>query len=501
LRRRLLLAALALACAAGPARAAAPSLLFQDALIADGLGSPLRRGDVRLEGGRIAAVGVRLPRRPGDRVVSARGRVIAPGFIDLHNHLDRQVLEMPDAATQVAQGITTALVGVDGGGPSSVREFLSRLDGQPPALDVATMIGHGTVRTAVMGEDYKRTARPAEVAGMAALVARGMEDGAFGLSSGLEYDPGYYASTDELVALAREAAVRGGLYVSHIRNEADRTLEALREAVEIGRRAGLPVHVSHLKLGSAARWGRAEEALQVLRDGRRHVDVTADCYPYDFWSSTTYVLMPGGRTWDDRDAWARGLADVGGASRVLITEFPPDRSFEGHTLAEVAKARGRDPADVLMDIVARGGAGILCTAMDERDVTAFLKDPLVMIASDGGIRVAHPRGAGTFPRVLARYVRERQAMTLEAALYKMTGMPARRLGLRDRGVLRPGLRADVVVFDPAVVADRATAERPQETPAGIEWVVVGGVPVLEAGRRTGARPGRAVRRPTRVSAP
>jgi N-acyl-D-amino-acid deacylase len=499
-RRRLLVLVLALAGASAPGHAAPPAILFEDALVADGTGNPLWRGDVRVEGGRIAAVAVRVGRRRGDRVVSARGRVIAPGFIDLHNHLDRQILDMPDAATQTAQGITTALVGLDGGSPPSIGEFLGRLDAQSPALDVAALVGHGTVRTAVMGEDYKRTARPDEVARMAALVARGMDEGAFGLSSGLEYDPGYYASTDELVALAREAAVRGGLYVTHLRNEADRVLEALREAVEIGRRAGLPVQVSHLKMGSAAVWGRAADALQVLREGRRRVDVTADWYPYDFWSSTTYVLMPGGRAWDDRAAWAQGLADVGGAGRVLITEFAPDRSLEGHTLAEAARTRGRDPADLLMDIVARGGAGILCTAMEERDLAAFLRDPLVMVASDGGIRVAHPRGAGTFPRVLGRYVREGKVIPLETAIYKMTGMPARRIGLRDRGALKPGLRADVVLFDPSAVADRSTAQRPQDPPAGIEWVLVDGVPVVEAGRRTGARPGRALRRgDTRVS--
>ena len=397
MRRRLLLLFVLALTAPAAGHAGPPPILFEDALIADGTGNPLRRGDVRLEDGRIAAVGVRVSPRRGDRVVPARGRVIAPGFIDLHNHLDRQILEMPDAATQVAQGITTALVGLDGVSQPSIGEFLGRLDAQPPALDVATLVGHNTVRSAVMGEDYKRTARPDEVGRMAELVARGMHEGAFGLSSGLEYDPGYYASTHELVVLAREAAAGDGLYVTHLRNEADRVLDALREAVDIGRRAGLPVQVSHIKVGSAAVWGRAADALQVLREGRREVDITADWYPYDFWASTTYVLMPGGRAWDDRAAWAQGLADVGGAERVLITEFAPDRSFEGHTLAEVSRSRGRDPADVLMDIVGRGGAGILCTAMEERDLAAFLRDPLVMVASDGGIRVAHPRGAGTFP--------------------------------------------------------------------------------------------------------
>jgi N-acyl-D-amino-acid deacylase len=480
-------------CVPAPAGSA---VLIRGGTVYDGTGARGRRADVLLDGDRIAAVGRRLKARKADRVVQAKGLAVAPGFIDVHSHADRQIFEMPEALTQVAQGITTVLGGVDGGGALPVADFLARLERQPAAVNVATMVGHGAVRTKVMGDDYRRPARPDEVAAMAALVARGMEDGAFGLSSGLEYDPGFYSTTDELVALAAAAGARGGFYASHLRNEADDVMKSLAEIVEIGRRGRLPVHVSHIKLGTVAVWGRAEEALEILH-AARDLDVTADWYPYDFWSSTTYVLMPGGRDWEDRAGWSKGLADVGGAGHVLITDFPPDASYAGHTLAEVAARQGQDPVDVLMDIVHRGNASILCTSMQESDLEAFLRDPSVMIGSDGGIKIAHPRGAGAYPRVLGRYVRERRVIPLEAAIHKMTGQPAQRLGLRDRGLLAPGMKADLVVFDPARVIDRSTAAEPQAPPEGIEYVFVNGEAVVDGGQPTRARPGRVLYGPAR----
>jgi N-acyl-D-amino-acid deacylase len=478
--------------APAPRATASPSTLIRGGRVIDGTGAPARLADVRLEGDRIVSVAPALQPAAGEKVVDAKGRVVAPGFIDLHNHSDRQLFERLDAATQTAQGITTLVVGVDGGGPLPVGEFLARLDAAPAAVNVATMVGHGKVRTKVMGEDFKRPARPDEIAAMRELVAKGMEEGAFGLSSGLEYDPGYYSTTDELVALAEVAARRGGFYATHIRNEADETMRALAEAVEIGWRARIPVHISHLKLGTVGVWGRSAEALRILHDAARENDVTADWYPYNFWASTTYVLTPG-RDFEDRQTWVRALHDVGGPENVLITHFPQDHSYDGKTLAAVAAWKRQDAADVLMDIVRRGNADILGTSMSEKDVAAFLRDPLVMVSSDGGIEIAHPRGAGTYPRVLGRYVRQRRDVPLVTAIRKMSGMPARRLGLSDRGLLKPGMKADVVVFDPRTVIDRSTATDPQARPAGIEDVFVNGVAVVEAGKTTAARPGRALR--------
>ena len=323
---------------------------------------------------------------------------------------------------------------------------------------------------------------------MAARVSRALDEGAFGLSSGLEYEPGFQATPTEIAALAREGAAT--LYATHVRSEGDSALDALAEAVDVGRRTGIPVHVSHLKLASSATRGRSTAALAAL--AIPGADVTADWYPYAFWVSTTASLVPPRGAGDD--AWARLVEDTGGAGRLTVTAFAADRSYEGRTVADLAKTQGRTPADVLRDLARRGHAGLAGEAMEEADLEEFLRSPRVMIASDGGIRVAHPRGAGTFPRVLGRYVRERGVISLESAIFKMTGMPARRLAIADRGTLAPGSWGDIVVFDAARVADRATALSPHLSPTGIVHVLVNGVPVIADGTPTASRPGRALRR-------
>jgi N-acyl-D-amino-acid deacylase len=463
------------------------SLVLRGGGVVDGTGSAARAADVRIRGERIAEVGPALTVTPEDRVVDVTGLVVAPGFIDMHSHVDRQIFALP-AVSQTAQGITTAVVGVDGAGPYPVGAFLDRLAASPAALNVAALVGHASVRRKVMGE-ARRPASPSEVRAMAARVSRALDEGAFGLSSGLEYDPGFQASPAEIAALAREAAAT--VYATHVRSEGDSALDALAEAVDVGRRTGIAVHVSHLKLASAANRGRAAEALAVL--AAPGADVTADWYPYAFWVSTTAALAPA-RGPGTLEHWARVIADAGGADRLTITTFARHRSYEGRTVADVAAERGWSAAGVLRDLERRGHAGLAGEVMDESDLEQFLRSPRVMIASDGGIRVAHPRGAGTFPRVLARYVRERGVISLEAAIHKMTGMPARRLGLPDRGRIAPGAMADLVVFDAAVIADRATALAPALPPAGIAHVLVNGTFVVRDGRPTAARPGRPLRR-------
>ena len=471
---------------AGPP-VAQPSLVLRGGRVVDGTGAAARAADVRIRGDRIAEVGPALAVTPEDRVVDVTGLTVAPGFIDLHSHVDRQVFALP-AGSQTAQGITTAVVGVDGAGPYPVGAFLDRLAASPAALNIAALVGHASVRRAVMGE-ARRRADPAEVRAMAHRVSRALDEGAFGLSSGLEYEPGFQASPAEIAALAREAAAT--LYATHVRSEGDSAFDALAEAVDVGRRTGIAVHVSHLKLASAATRGRAAEALAAL--GAPDVDVTADWYPYSFWVSTTAALAPARRR-GTREHWERVIADAGGAERLTITGFAPDRSYEGRTVAAVAAERGWSAAGVLRDLERRGHAGLAGQAMDESDLEDFLRSPRVMIASDGGIRIAHPRGAGTFPRVLARYVRERGVISLESAIHKMTGMPARRLGLPDRGRIAAGAKADLVMFDAATIADRATALAPHLAPLGIAHVLVNGVAVVRDGKPTAARPGRALRR-------
>ena len=473
---------------AGAQEARSGGLLLRGGIVVDGTGAPAVTADVRMRAGRVVEVAPSLPPGPGEAVLDVGGLVVAPGFVDVHSHVDRQLFALP-ADSQVAQGITTAVVGVDGGGPYPVGAFLDRLAKAPAALNVAAMVGHGAVRRAVMG-DAKRHASAAEILAMRTRVARALAEGAVGLSSGLEYDPGYHASAGELAALAEEAAAAGAVYATHLRDEGDAVLDAMREAMDVGRAARVAVHVSHLKLEGTSR-GRAAAALQVL--GASGVDATADWYPYSFWVTTTADLAPPRRR-GTREHWTRAIADVGGATRVTITTFAADRSYEGRTVADVAAERGVSVEDVMLEIERRGHAGIAAQAMDEQDVEDLLRSPLVMVASDGGIRIAHPRGTSTFPRVLRRYVRERGVLTLEAAIHKMTGMPAARFGLADRGRIAAGLPADVVVFDPAAVADRATAMEPDLAPIGIRHVFVNGVAVVTDGTPTRARPGRALRR-------
>jgi len=394
----------------------------------------------------------------------------------------------------VAQGITTLVVGQDGDSPWPIRDYLAKLRQSPAAVNVLTAVGHATVRSRVMGTDYKRPARPDEVTKMEALVAEGMKDGAVALSSGLEYEVGSYSTTEEVVALAMVAGRAGGFYISHIRDEADKSFDAMREVVTIGARAKLPVQNTHIKLGTVGVWRKAGDALKVFDAARATgIDVMADAYPYNAWSSTITVLIPS-KKYDDPTDVARGLADVGGAGNILITRHAAHPGYEFKTLAAVAAANGITPVDLFIQIVKDGGASVVCTSMVDEDIKAFYQWPFTMVASDGGIGFRHPRGAGTFPKVLGRFVRERGWLTLEEAVRKMTALPASRLKLADRGTIRPGAWADLVLFDPATVADQSTFDEPMKLPVGIRTVWVNGTAVWNAGKTTGARPGQPIPR-------
>ena len=494
-RRRWVIATLLLGIALWPsfrfsARSSEPaSWVIVGATIVDGSGRPRFRANVRIVGERIARIG-RFAPGPEDRVLRATGLVLAPGFIDLHNHSDRGLDADPMATSQIAQGITTIVLGLDGSSPWPIAQYLHRRREHPAAVNVALLVGHATVRQLVMGRGVNRAASEAEIAEMARLVEQGLQEGAFGLSTGLEYDVGYASTTEEIIALARIAARHGGLYVSHIRDEGDRMLEALEEALRIGREANIPVHISHIKLATVSMWGKARDVVARIERARREgMDVTADAYPYDAWASTITVLVPS-RRHDDPEAVAKGLEDVGGADRVLITTWPARPEYEGKTLQEIARARGATSVQVYMEIVREGGASVVCRSMQESDVRVFYRQPWVMVASDGGIGMRHPRGAGAFPRVLARYVRQWRVLALEEAVRKMTGLPAARLRLRDRGLVREGFIADLVLFDPRRIEDRATFQEPHLLPVGVEYVFVNGRLIWERDRPTGERPGR-----------
>ncbi len=490
MRHRLRVTALLLLAASlGAAAPGAESFLITGARVADGSGGPLKDVSVRVEGDRIAAVGKLSPKK-GERVVDGRGLVLAPGFVDIHNHSEEELLTQPLAETQVSQGITTVVQGPDGGSAWPIGDYLRKLAAAPPAVNVMTMVGHATVRELVMGEDYKRAATPEETAKMALLVEQAMREGAVGLSSSLEYEVGSYSETEELVDLSAAAARHGGFYMSHVRDEADRTFEAFREAIAIGELAKIPVQISHIKMGVVGMWNRAPEAVALFEQARdRGLDVMADCYPYEAWHSNMEVIVPNKR-YDDPESVAEAIRDLGGAARITITACKEHPDYNGRTMEEIAKAEGITPVELYIRMIPEGGAGIIGHSMIEKDVEAFTKRPWVMVGSDGGIETSHPRGAGTFPRVLGRYVRELHWLTLPEAIRKMTSLPAKRLKLDDRGVIRPGARADLVLFDPATVVDRSTFEKPRELSVGIRMVFVNGEAVWENGKTPGARPGR-----------
>src|ERR1041384_1175194 len=473
------------------------TVVILGATLIDGSGrAPIRNSAVVIKGDSIVAVGRRgQVKVPSDaRVIDARGLVLAPGFIDAHNHSDRGFTTDPTAASQVSQGITTVVIGQDGGSPFPVGEYLADLDKNPIALNVLTFVGHATLRERVMGDNTNRRATAAEVEKMKQMVEQAMRDGAIGLSTGLEYETGKPASTDEMIALARVASAFGGIYISHIRDEADKTFEALNEAIQIGREARLPVQISHIKLGSVAVWGRAGEAVALINRARsRGQDVTADCYPYDAWSSTIRVLIPSGRHDDPADV-ARGLADVGGPANITIFSCQAHPEYEYRNMEEISRQERISPVDLYMRIVRDGGAGVVCHSMKDADIRTFYRQPWVMVSSDGGIGSRHPRGAGTYPRVVGRYVRELHWLTLAEAIRKMTSLPAKRFKLNDRGLIRTGFKADLVVFDPNTIIDRATFQEPQLTSQGVKHVFVNGVEVWTDGQVTSNRPGRALRR-------
>jgi N-acyl-D-amino-acid deacylase len=496
---RYLATVFAVVLAFGTGQAQPPStILISNGTVIDGTGAAGRPAAVRVRGDRIVEVGAAIAAQPGDVVIDAAGMVVAPGFIDMHSHADRGLAEHPDVASQVMQGITLAVVGQDGGSALPIVEFLEGVASAKPAINYATSVGHGTVRGVVMGADFKRAATPQEIETMKALVDRGMRDGALGLSSGLEYDPGFYSTPDELVALAGVVAHHGGFYSSHVRDEENDVFAAWKEAIDVGRRAKLPVQLSHVKLASKPVWGRAGEALKLLEDARREgLDVTADWYPYTYWQSAMYVLIPD-RDFENRKKWEVGLEEIGGPQNVLVTGYRPDPSYNGRTVAEIAQSTARDPVTTIIEMIraAGPGIGIIGTSMAEEDLAAIFRHPQVLICSDGGIAGRHPRGYGAFPRVLARFVREQKLVPLEEAIAKMTSRSASRLGFTDRGMLAAGKAADIVVFDPRTIEDRGTPREPAQPPVGMTHVIVNGEVVLRDGRPTEARPGRALRRVT-----
>ncbi|HRH40580.1 MAG TPA: D-aminoacylase [Pyrinomonadaceae bacterium] len=468
------------------------SIVIKNATIIDGSGKTAFRGDVQIKGDKITKIGNIKPKKD-DVVIDAGGKILAPGFIDIHNHSESGLLKEGTATNQISQGITTILVGPDGGSPFPIADYLNKLQGKI-SPNVGAFIGHATLREEVMNNSYARQTTPEELGKMVVLMEQAMKEGAFGLSSGLEYDTGYSASTEELIALAKVAAKYHGIYMTHMRDEEEGMLDAVRESIRISKEAKLPLQISHIKMGNRNVWGKSVDAIALVEMEKKNgVDITADAYPYTAWGSTITVLVPS-RKHEDRKEVETGLFNVGGGDKVLVTSCSAHRDYEGKNLDEIAKMKGVSPVDVYIQIVKDGGASVVCNSMNENDVKNFYQQSWVMVSSDGGIGGRHPRGTGTFPRVLGRFVRENKWLSLEEAVHKMSLMPAKRLGLKDRGIIKKGMKADLVLFDKDKVIDRNTFLVPQTLSEGIETVWVNGKAVWDSGKVTGAMAGEILRR-------
>jgi N-acyl-D-amino-acid deacylase len=471
----------------------APVIAIVGPTVIDGSGgAPFVTTAVLIRGDHIDAVGPRsIP--AGATIVDGHGLTLAPGFIDMHNHSGRGLERDPSATSQVSQGITTLALGQDGGSELPVGDYLRKLEANPVAVNVLTFVGQATVRDLAMKGDVGRAATADEIAAMVVTVDQAMLDGAFGLSTGLEYEGAKASTTEEVIALARATAPYGGIYISHVRDEAQLTFRSFAEALRIGREAKVPVQISHIKMGSKSVWGRAGDAVRLIEAARAAgQDVTADAYPYDAWHATIRVLVPSGR-YDDPHDVGEAIDENGGGDRITIVNCSAHPDYEFKNLEQIAAEQHTTAVDVYMQVVRDGGATIIGQSMKDEDIRVFYSQPWVMVGSDGGIGLRHPRGAGTYPRILGRYVRELHWLPLEEAIRKMTSLPASRLRLTDRGLVKAGMKADLVLFDPAHVIDQSTFQDPQRIALGIERVFVNGVEVWRDGAVTGAKAGRPIR--------
>jgi N-acyl-D-amino-acid deacylase len=523
-----LFAALSLALVATP-RAQAPAfdLVIRNGRIVDGTGSPWYLGEIAVRNDTIVRIAPRIE-GPATRTIDAAGKVVAPGFIDIHTHARRGIFQVPTAENYTRQGVTTLIEGPDGSSPLPIRPFLDSVAALKVSPNFALFVGQGTIRDQVIGP-VNRKATDAELEKMRGLVRSGMEDGAFGLSSGLFYVPGTFTPTAEVIELAKVAGRMGGIYISHMRDEANGVLTSVRETIEIGEKGGLPTQVTHHKIIGKANWGKAVDTLRLIDEARaRGVDATLDQYPYT--ASATSIqaaLMPayaleGGREAvlkrlqtpgmrnELRKETARIIAEERGGgdpNNVQLSRCDWDHALDGKRLGDVTKGRGLEltidnAAETVFWIVEKGGCGGIFHAIEEEDLQRILRHPATMIGSDGEVPIfgqanPHPRSYGTFVRVLGRYVRDLKVITLEDAVRKMSSFPAQRIGLADRGVLREGMKADIAIFDPATVRDTATFERPHQYAEGVVFVIVNGQVTFEGGKMTAARPGRVLYGPSK----
>jgi N-acyl-D-amino-acid deacylase len=515
-------------------------LLITNARIIDGTGGPSITGSVAVRDGRIAGVG--RVSGPATRTIDAGGMVLAPGFIDPHSHSDFSLLTDGNAESKIRQGVTTEVIGESGSvapqkptserGWSDFTGYFAAIERSKIAVNLLSYVGLGQVREFVMGND-ERGPKTTELEQMSRIVSDAMKQGAYGVATGLIYSPNAYAKTDELIALSRPASAAGGLYASHLRYDGEKLREGIEEAIAIGEGARIPVHVFHLKVTGAKNFGRMKEVIALVEAAqKRGVEFSADQYPYVASSTGLSQTIPpwahegGGaklaerlkdpetrakirREMDDpHPAWENRLISAGTWHNVQLASIHEAsyKKYEGMRIDDAAKVAGKDPYDFVFEILIahRGSVGCVWFIIDENDLRLAMKQPWVSVGSDGSALatsgplrngVPHPRNFGTFPRVLGKYVREEKVISLEQAVHKMSGLTARQLHIKDRGLIREGLAADLVIFDPATVIDRATFTDPFQYPLGIPTVIVNGRVVLDNGRHTGERPGIVIRGP------
>jgi dihydroorotase/N-acyl-D-amino-acid deacylase len=502
-------------------------IILRNARIVDGSGSPWYRGDIAIRGDVIVHIAASIT-QPAARMIDVRGQVVAPGFIDIHSHARRGIFDVPTADNYIRQGVTTVIEGPDGSSPVPIAPFLAQLDSLRKSINIGTFIGQGSIRSEVVGSADRR-ATPAELVRMQALVEQGMRDGAFGLSTGLFYVPGTFTPTEEVIELAKIAARFGGIHISHMRNEASGVVQSVLETIRIGEEGALPTQVTHHKVVGPGYWGQSVQTLRLIDEARaRGVDATIDQYPYTASSTSVQsALMPawaleGGNSnirqrLSDPTTRARIRAETatiirlerggGDPKNVVTANCSWDATLAGKNLADITRLRGMEPtienaAEATLWITEQGGCQGIFHAINEQDLVRILRHPATMVATDGEIPTfgrgnPHPRSYGTFARVLGVYVRDQNVLTLEDAVRKMTSYPAQRLGLLDRGLLKPGMKADIAVFDPAAVRDLATFENPHQYAEGFLMVLVNGQIVLENDGVTTARPGRVLRHANR----
>lgn len=498
-------------------------LIIKGGRIVDGTGNPWFYGDVGIRNGRIAAIGNISPAR-AVRVIEANGKIVAPGFIDVHAHIEGDIEARPLAESYLRMGVTSVITGNCGSSESPLGEWFGKLEKQGISINVGSLVGHNKVRRLGMNGDFDRPPTAEELEKMRSLVSQAMRDGAVGFSTGLEYVPGIYAKTDEIVALAKAAAEYGGIYTTHMRDEGIAIEQAIKESLEVGALAHCPVEISHFKISAKKRWGASELTIKLVEDARaKGQQVTVDQYLYTAGATSIDIIFPawvfdGGETkvkerLNDAATRQRAiremLAKASGQgfddlSFVQITNYTPNPAFNGKRLNEIAKmVKGNDAAEaqaeLAMEIRLQGGAGIVVHKMSDVDVERIFRQPFTMIAADAGVMDInskanpHPRGFGNNARVLGLYTREKRLISLEEAVSKMSSLPAQTFGLWERGILRPGMVADVVIFDEQTVADRATFEQPKQYATGFDYVLVNGQVVIDNGKHTGTKPGQILR--------